>query len=260
MLDCGPLGAGGHGHYDHLSVELMGGGRRLVVDPGRYTYADTPWRQWFKGTAAHNTVTVDGLDQQPYRRGKPKGPQSSAVLVDRRAVGARPGQPALDVVTARATSPRYDAVHTRSLILVGGDHWIVVDRLDAPIEHEYVARWHLDPEAHRRTVLSREAHRSVVRFPAGTIVVPTGADLQLEPGWVSPTYGVRLPAPVLAVRDRAASTLFVAVITPGDRAPRAVRVEGTSDGPSGDTVAVDWGGHVDRLVLRPDGVELERVR
>lgn len=260
VLDCGPLGAGGHGHYDHLSVELMGGGRRLVVDPGRYTYADTPWRQWFKGTAAHNTVTVDGLDQQPYRRGKPKGPQSSAVLVNRRAAGARPGQPALDVVTARATSPRYDAVHTRSLMLVGGDHWIVIDRLDAPTEHEYVARWHLDPEAHRRTVLSHETHRSVVRFPAGTIAVPAGDDLHLEPGWVSPEYGVRVPAPVLAVRHRAASSLFVAVVTPGDRAPRAVRIDAAADGTGGSMLVVDWDVHVDRVFLRSDGADLERVR
>ena len=60
----------------------------LVVDPGRYTYAEgSPnWRHWFKGTAAHNTLSVDGLDQQPYRRGKPKGPLMSSRLLDRQSV------------------------------------------------------------------------------------------------------------------------------------------------------------------------------
>ena len=49
------------------------------------------WRHWFKGTAAHNTVTVDGLDQQPYRRGKPKGALMSSRLLDRRSTdGLRP--------------------------------------------------------------------------------------------------------------------------------------------------------------------------
>ena len=34
IFDCGPLGEGGHGHYDLLSVEVAGGGRPLLVDPG----------------------------------------------------------------------------------------------------------------------------------------------------------------------------------------------------------------------------------
>jgi Heparinase II/III-like protein/Heparinase II/III N-terminus len=40
IFDCGPLGDGGHGHYDLLSVEVCAGGRPLIVDPGRFTYAD----------------------------------------------------------------------------------------------------------------------------------------------------------------------------------------------------------------------------
>ena len=50
---------------------------------------------WFKGTAAHNTVTVDGLDQTPYRRGKPKGPISIARLLWRRT------EPGLDALCGR---------------------------------------------------------------------------------------------------------------------------------------------------------------
>ena len=38
LMDAGPIGDGGHGHYDQLSVELVAGGRALVVDPGRFTY------------------------------------------------------------------------------------------------------------------------------------------------------------------------------------------------------------------------------
>ena len=83
VFDTGPLGDGGHGHYDHLAVELWAAGRPLALDAGRFTYADGPdgWRRWFKGTAAHNTVQVDGLDQTSYRPGKPKGPTSTAALV-----------------------------------------------------------------------------------------------------------------------------------------------------------------------------------
>src|SRR4029077_8480509 len=32
IFDCGPLGEGGHGHYDALSFEAAADGARLVVD------------------------------------------------------------------------------------------------------------------------------------------------------------------------------------------------------------------------------------
>ena len=69
MFDCGPLGEGNHGHLDCLSFELAAHGRSLVVDPGRYTYSEageTNWRVHFRGTAAHNTVCVDGRNQTRY--------------------------------------------------------------------------------------------------------------------------------------------------------------------------------------------------
>jgi hypothetical protein len=45
IFDCGPIGDGGHGHYDALSIDVWCG-RHLLVDPGRYTYdASSPWRQ-----------------------------------------------------------------------------------------------------------------------------------------------------------------------------------------------------------------------
>ncbi|MCB0125248.1 MAG: alginate lyase family protein, partial [Caldilineaceae bacterium] len=73
VFDCGPLGEGNHGHLDLLNIEVAAYGKALVVDPGRYTYHEphpdstaTNWRVYFRGTAAHNTVQVDGLEQTRY--------------------------------------------------------------------------------------------------------------------------------------------------------------------------------------------------
>jgi hypothetical protein len=67
VADCGPLGypsIAAHGHADALSFTLSVGGREFLVDPGTYAYhTQAPWRQYFRGTGAHNTVRVDGLDQ-----------------------------------------------------------------------------------------------------------------------------------------------------------------------------------------------------
>jgi hypothetical protein len=67
VADAGPLGyrsIAAHGHADALSFTLSVGGLEFLVDPGTYAYhTQGAWRQYFRGTSAHNTVRIDGLDQ-----------------------------------------------------------------------------------------------------------------------------------------------------------------------------------------------------
>jgi hypothetical protein len=67
VVDAGPLGfrsIAAHGHADALSFTLSVGGLEFLVDPGTYAYhTQGEWRRYFRGTAAHNTVRVDGQDQ-----------------------------------------------------------------------------------------------------------------------------------------------------------------------------------------------------
>lgn len=67
VVDAGPIGyqsIAAHGHADALSVVLSYKGREFLIDPGTYSYhTKQKWRDHFRGTAAHNTVRVDGLDQ-----------------------------------------------------------------------------------------------------------------------------------------------------------------------------------------------------
>jgi hypothetical protein len=67
VADAGPLGylsIAAHGHADALSFTLSAGGRELLIDPGTYAYhTQRLWRDYFKGTSAHNTVRIDRADQ-----------------------------------------------------------------------------------------------------------------------------------------------------------------------------------------------------
>jgi hypothetical protein len=66
VVDAGPLGtaSGGHGHADALSVCLQSRGQSLLIDPGTYEYVGPgDDRNIFRGTAMHNTLRVDGLNQ-----------------------------------------------------------------------------------------------------------------------------------------------------------------------------------------------------
>lgn len=67
FISCGPNGQngrGGHAHNDKLSFELMLDGHDVIVDPGTYLYTPCPGsRSKFRSTAVHNTIQIDGMEQ-----------------------------------------------------------------------------------------------------------------------------------------------------------------------------------------------------
>ncbi|MGO1070483.1 heparinase II/III family protein [Lysobacter sp. CA199] len=60
--DIGPDYLPGHAHADTLSFELSLCGRRVLVNAGTSRYDISPQRLWQRGTAAHNTIEIDGCD------------------------------------------------------------------------------------------------------------------------------------------------------------------------------------------------------
>jgi Heparinase II/III-like protein/Heparinase II/III N-terminus len=219
IFDCGPLGDGGHGHYDLLAFEACAGGRPLLVDPGRFTYDEgSPnLRRRFRGTAAHNTVCVDGRDQTPYTRGRPDGRVAHGRFLGRASA------PGLDVLAGEATSHVYEAVHRRRIAFVDERYWIVEDRLRGEHAHRYELRFQLAPEARGRAWIAGDG---VVVAPGLALVVLGAAALTLERGWVAPSYGHRLDAPMAVAAVHARSARFVTLVAPlepGAPVPRLTR-------------------------------------
>jgi Heparinase II/III-like protein/Heparinase II/III N-terminus len=211
IFDCGPIGDGGHGHYDALSIDVASR-RPLVVDPGRFTYCDEPphWRRWFKSTAAHNTVTVDGHDQTPYHRGKPRSGTATARLIER--VTDRE----LDVLCGEVVSPAYEVIHRRRILFVRRQYWIVHDTLVGAEPHTYALRFHLAPADDDRPLVTI-ADGSGVRAPGLELIVGPPWPITVEPGWVSRTYGVKEPSPVVvATAENTASAEFFSLLMPID--------------------------------------------
>lgn len=65
FIDCGstcPEYNPGHTHCGGLSYELSVFGKRWIIDPGVYQYSGR-WRNYFRGTGAHNTIQIDGMEQ-----------------------------------------------------------------------------------------------------------------------------------------------------------------------------------------------------
>jgi len=70
IISAGPNGQngfGGHAHNDKLSFQLSINGKDIIVDPGSYVYTPLPeWRNSFRSTVFHNTVVVDGREQNRF--------------------------------------------------------------------------------------------------------------------------------------------------------------------------------------------------
>jgi len=255
VFDHGPLGEGNHGHFDCLSFELAAFGRSLVVDPGRYTYSeagDTNWRVHFRGTAAHNTVCVDGRNQTRYVpkpineasrhahgavRHKISGPAPEAALLE--GVHA----PAFTLLHGRAASHEYDAVHERVIVFVDDLYWIVADVLRAPTVHGYVLNFQLGEAAEGYTAVRHDGGMQL-HSPGLAMALPArmGQHVELASGWVSARYGFKQCAPALRCHTRGTDVDFDTVLLPWQGEPARVRVH---DVP----VSGDGGGSVRALCI-----------
>jgi uncharacterized heparinase superfamily protein len=181
LFDAGPYG-GPHGHEDKLSIALSAFGQTFVVDSSHYTYdrAD-PFRTHFVSSQAHNTVLVDGKSQIRRWQKENLTPRTaagdyatwisrtdfdyvSASYVDGYSLFSRT-QPA-DAQIIR------DVTHTRHILFVKPDYWVIVDELWASAPHRYQVLFHTVPE-----IVAQAGPDNSVLLSAS----PEGAALYLVP-------------------------------------------------------------------------------
>jgi hypothetical protein len=208
FIDCGEVGMrgrGGHGHNDVLSFELFLNGVNVVTDCGAYLYtASREWRNAFRSTEFHNGVQVD--DEEVNRFVSPDALWQlvydahpvDPVLTRRRSVdsfcGSHDGYERLT----------YPVAHTREYVLSRErPRLLVSDSLTGTGWRQLTWRFHLDP------AITPEPDGGTVRLSNGTQQVwmipdvsTLDARLDMEDGWVSPSYGVRVPTKVLVWRAR----------------------------------------------------------
>ncbi len=221
IFDCGPLGAGNHGHLDLLNFEMAAYGQSLIVDPGRYTYneplqdsEETNWRRLFRGTSYHNTVQVDGLEQTNYMFHKTKfkirGPAPEHEL------SAFISESNFGYLHGVAKSHQYKAVHERKIVFACGEYFIVSDVLEADANHRYDLRFHLSDTASGKTKAVLESDTFLVHAPHLVLAQPRvkGVTISVEGGFVSRNYGVKHFAPVVRINQEASRASFQTVLFP----------------------------------------------
>ena len=194
--DAGPLGflsVAAHGHCDALHFTLNVGGQPIVVDPGTYTYhADPDARDYFRGTAAHNTIRI-GREEQSV----PGGP---FLYLSQAVCRVAEWAPSEDGAHLKAEHGGYArlpgrVVHRRHLEL-SRSTLFVWDTVEG-VGMETI-EWHLHFHPDVDAII--EADTCEARWSAGCLRVALDSQLEWsllrgEPdgGWYSPTFNVRRP-------------------------------------------------------------------
>lgn len=194
IVDCGELGslAGGHGHADALSIEVALHGKPLLVDSGTYTYHESSaLRNYYRSTAAHNTLEIDGVSSsEPGKlfswNSRADAKRDRWMSTDRFDLfeGSQSGY-------QRLPDP---AMHRRSILFLKGDYWIMRDLVETTAEHEYSLNFHFDDNI-RTAVggngkwIGGNSHR--------IFTVGDNGGWDQKESWISKNYGNRTNAPFL---------------------------------------------------------------
>jgi hypothetical protein len=224
--DGGPhgfLSIAAHAHADALSLEVRHNGVDILADPGTYCYHGEPvWREWFRSTAGHNTVEVNGASQS-----ESGGPFLWTTQPRTRTMTTEVGDQPVQTWTAehdgyvRLSTP---TVHCRSVRLDSPRRTLtVVDTFDPAGEISIQLLWHLGPDVR----VDLDGSAATLTWPVGpdcrrgTLLLPEGlawtahtAEINPVLGWYSPRFGNHVPATSLVGRGTgSSSTRLVTVLT-----------------------------------------------
>lgn len=253
-----------HKHCDDLSFVLTARSRRIVADPGAYSYSADVWRRYFVSCEAHNTISTEAIFQDGVFFPVGTGQAQLETAVDSGEIAAIFGSRSLPE----------GGMQQRAWVWIPRRGLVVVDLVDAP------------PGALRQLFHLGEGIRAVIAGDTARLVdektgillarvvrhaprvapwqVITGSRTPLQ-GWISPARGQAIPADVLVASASSRPAVFVTEFILADPLPSGAAPPTlvSSIAQNGTNLAVRVSaGKTEWLVhLRSDGGSpLERVR
>lgn len=209
-VKAGPAGEW-HAQPDFGTFELWYNGKCLFQDSGSYVYEGKDpeimaWRQWFRATCHHNTLTMDGKD------------------VDKVASETLLWQPDGDVQILATEHPSYPGlIHRRSIFFVGGEYFVIVDEASGQRKGWVNLNWQM-PRG--KIPNSREDMTFYSEFEDDSNFMfrcfgPDGMSMKKEEGWQSPSYMKKVKRMCVSFNAKKAGNepvRFITVIHPKQEA------------------------------------------
>ena len=199
IIDHAPLGylsIAAHGHADALSVIVTVDGKPLFIDPGTYLYhSGGQWRDWFRSTRAHNTLTLDGADQSIMSGAFNWSHKASATLesskggLDWRVTASHDGY-----------WKRFRCIHRRTLS-ADTSGFSICDTVIGDNDKLAEVSFQLPPSAHAQIkgdkvdVYYGDHRLARLSFSHTGAVKKIIGGPPNDGGWFSEAFGIKLPAP-----------------------------------------------------------------
>lgn len=197
VIDHAPLGylaIAAHGHADALAFTMNVDGQPLFVDPGTYLYhSGHHWRDWFRNTRSHNTVSVEGAEQSVI-----SGAFNWAHKANARLERVQT-EPFMLSVSHDGYEKRFGVEHFRRYT-IEGDALVLHDALAGGPKRNVEIVLQLSPECEamieRNVAIIRRVGDTIARvtFPCGGWLRSSRGEDRIDGGWVSPHFGAKIPA------------------------------------------------------------------
>jgi hypothetical protein len=206
LVDAGPLGylsLAAHGHADALAFTLNVAGEEVLIDPGTYCYHTAPaWRAWFRGTSAHNTLSVDGEDQSVQHGNFMWSKHARARCELHEPHSPRPRFIGSHDGYGRLRDP---VVHRREIVFDPGDAaFEIIDTLECAGPHQVCRHWHfaerLAPQLSGNACTVRTAAAEITLEPLEPLEaceLVRAAEPPAGGGWVSRRFDHKAPSHTL---------------------------------------------------------------
>jgi uncharacterized heparinase superfamily protein len=207
VFDHGPLGylsIAAHGHADALSIWVHRDGIPLIVDSGTYAYgADPEARNYFRGTTAHNTLTMSGQNSSQI-----SGPFNWSRHARCTVNSVDPKK-----FEISAEHDGFVGTNHRRKIMMLDDGFIVEDSLHnpvapAPVDVRFLLAPEHDVKLSKGSAIVLSRNREIMRVSCQGPLAWAGetkGNLDRN-GWYSPCMGVRIAAVQLHLSGTLSST------------------------------------------------------
>jgi len=222
--EVGTGGIGNHKHNDILSFELQIDGKDFILDPGTCCYTpDIKMRNLFRSTAYHNTIVIDEKEQNRFYEDRLFYMESDTKVKINKWENTKD----FDILDAEHSGYRRLknlVLHRRQVIFNKKENfWIIKDILTGKGEHKFDLYFHFAPigigtlisedklniELSKIRKLISEENFDIDKSltietknekSPNLFIIPLkteGLSLEILDGWISPSYGLKVKAPVV---------------------------------------------------------------
>lgn len=206
----GTNGFGNHKHNDLLSFEYHDLFQPLIIDPGSYVYtSDFHSRNLMRSTASHNTVQIDGLEQNSFnpewifRMFADTNPKHELWSFDGNRMSYVGSHDGFTPAAETKSMHRREFMHSQSEGI-----FVIQDEVCAGLGSEITWAFHFHPTV--EIALASEGQCAVLNGRTAKWILnwePRDLEFKLHQGIMSPSYGIAIESVILRLKLKATSDL-----------------------------------------------------